>query len=507
MTRSHSRNGGLSLRGIPRSTAALAALFSMIVAGCGSAPPRENEGSRPARDAAGSFTNEGGKRQVTARELDQLTKAYADRYVALMAHASDELKELSETSRQRHEALMLKLVGSSSIYDIATNPDPFTQLVDLVLVVTLQSQSWIDDGRAEEVFGEHADVLVKPLYEAREEIWELADRVLKPLEQEYLDNLIWNWRQLHSNVGMVTLVRFDDFAESRGKSIVSDAGRRSGLFGSVDEVSRAIDEARLMGERLFFMSKRAPMLLSWQTQAMAGELLRNPDIETTIESFAKVADSMDRTSRVVEELPNKLSEEREAMTRQLEESTKEANSLLAEYRKAVTDTNALVQSAQSIADSSERIALQLEKTSDSLGETLGVVERITARPEGAPPPHPNATEPETFKIEDYAAAAAQLEKTAEKLNELVRSVDSLVASQAWQARLEEMDSAVATRMAEFDTLLASRMTDAESSMSAMMRAGFFYALGLIAAFFLLAAGYKGLTLKMSGARTNGEGTS
>ena len=44
----------------------------------------------------------------------------------------------------------MKLVQVSSILDIVTNADPFTQLLDLTLVVTLQSQKWIDEDLAEE---------------------------------------------------------------------------------------------------------------------------------------------------------------------------------------------------------------------------------------------------------------------------------------------------------------------------------------------------------------------
>ena len=47
----------------------------------------------------------------------------------------------------------MKLVQVRSVLDIVTNADPFTQLLDLTLVVTLQSQKWIDEDLAEECFG------------------------------------------------------------------------------------------------------------------------------------------------------------------------------------------------------------------------------------------------------------------------------------------------------------------------------------------------------------------
>jgi len=459
---------------VSRVAALLAGLA--VLAACASGLPRRAEEDEPRRDA---FTEERPER-VTPTELDQLTRAFADRYVTLISDAAEDLKQAAETPRQRHEAHMLKLTGSTAAYDIATNPDPFTQLVDMVLLVTLQSVVWIDEGRAEAVFGEHADLLVVPLFQAREEVWELADRVMRPFEQEYLDNLIWNWRQLHQSVETVALIRFDDFAESRGKSLISDVRRGGGLLAPVGAATQAIDEARLMAERVFFIAKRAPMLLSWQVEAMTADVLRNPDLQRTLDSFETVAASMKETSDTIATLPEQLAEQRTALQEDLNEDASRIDDLLTKYREAVGETSSMVESVQGVADSSERIVTEVGATSEKLNATLAAVERIIERAGVGPGPKPSpAASGEPFDIEAYAAATAELGRTAERLNELVASTDSLLASEAWGARLDDVR-----------TTASEQLVRVEGITREVVDRMFYRALLLAGAIFAMAVAYR-----------------
>src|SRR6185369_16186623 len=95
-----------------------------------------------------------GGRPVTAAELDELTRAFADRYVGLLYSACDTVKKDNPDAMQRREAQALLVDSSSNIYDIASNADSFTRLLDLVVVTRLMSQVWMDDGRCQNVFGD-----------------------------------------------------------------------------------------------------------------------------------------------------------------------------------------------------------------------------------------------------------------------------------------------------------------------------------------------------------------
>ena len=98
--------------------------------------------------------------------------------MTLLVTACEALEKDNPSLEQRRMAHLVKLVGVTSACDVVTNPDPYASLLDLVLMVTLQSQVWIDDAMADDVFRERADELVRRLRRARVEVWELAARVL-----------------------------------------------------------------------------------------------------------------------------------------------------------------------------------------------------------------------------------------------------------------------------------------------------------------------------------------
>src|SRR6185436_9463072 len=91
---------------------------------------------------------------------------------------------------QRREARVLLVDCSSNIYDIASNADAFTRLLDLVVVTRLTSQVWMDDGRSQQVFGDRGQPLTSAMLHARAEAWALAARVLTAEQLEALDSLL-----------------------------------------------------------------------------------------------------------------------------------------------------------------------------------------------------------------------------------------------------------------------------------------------------------------------------
>ena len=65
---------------------------------------------------------------ITAAELDELTRAFADRYVGLLASTCDALKVGNPDPVQRREAQEWMLNSASNVYDIASNADAFTRV-------------------------------------------------------------------------------------------------------------------------------------------------------------------------------------------------------------------------------------------------------------------------------------------------------------------------------------------------------------------------------------------
>lgn len=410
------------------------------------------------------------RERVTDREqIDQLVNAYADRYMTLIGGACDEVKKQSLSPEARRLAQLFKLTGVSSVYDVATNADPFTKLLDTVLVVTLQNAVWVDDNKAEEVFGEQSMILIEALYKARQDIWALAERVLTPEELLVLDRLIKQWRDENQSVSFVAYVRFDDFAASRGKSLIERARSGGGFLAPVDEAKRAVDDARLLAERIFFYSKRLPILAGWEIESVVDEVFAKPEVASSLSGYEDLAKTAGRAVDAIEKLPGQITAEREAIVRDLETRAETLKSALESYREAVTDTQGLVKDVQGLADSSERIVA-------SLNEIVKGVDTLAARFEKKP--GDAATPGAGFQIEEYARAAERMAVTVRELNALVASTSGLVQSEAWKQRLAEVD----------------RMTTAAGG--GLIDRAFTRGLVLMVAFFVLLLGYRWLSAKV-----------
>src|SRR4029077_14184261 len=107
------------------------------------------------------------------------------------------IKKDNPDPNQRRIAHRIKLNGVLALNDIASSNDPYTETLDLVVVVTLQSKVWIDENRANRIFGERAAPLIRALNEMRHSAWDIAARVMTQDQLELLDYLIIEWRRDH----------------------------------------------------------------------------------------------------------------------------------------------------------------------------------------------------------------------------------------------------------------------------------------------------------------------
>jgi len=72
---------------------------------------------------------------------------------------------------------------------------------------------------------------------------------------------------------IVALVRFNEFADERKISSLSLRGKARGLLQEVSAAGAAVDDARLLGERLLWFAGRYPFLLGEQTELTAYRLI------------------------------------------------------------------------------------------------------------------------------------------------------------------------------------------------------------------------------------------
>jgi hypothetical protein len=370
------------------------------------------------------------------KELDQRLYAYADRYTTLVVSAADEIVEGNTDADQRRLAHQIKLVGTSSIYDIVTNPDPFTKLMDLLLVVTLQSYTWIDEDRADKAFGARSPPLIRSLRTARTDIWKLASGILKPDQLQRLDNLILESRKDNPDVSFVSFMRFNEVSAARNKSVIAELKTETGLFSSISEATKVADEARLLAERAFYQTKRMPFLMNWQMEALLNETLAKPEIRAPLQGSAQIAEAVNRVSLTAEKLPQTIAAERTAIFEAIDKREPAMSRLLVETRKTAAE-------ARELSQSGERLTQNLTETTKGLNTTLASLDAFMTKQNKASPPNPNA---EPFRIEPYVKAAAEINQTVAGVNTALANSQKFVEAKPWQAALADADALARARI-------------------------------------------------------------
>ena len=323
---------------------------------------------------------------IASAELDELTRAFADNYVGLLYSTCDALKKDNPDPVQRREAQVLMVDCATNIYDIASNADAFTRVLDLVVVTTLVSQVWIDDDRVAEVFAGREELLIRALHHGRVEAWALAAQVLRPDQIDLLDYLLWDWRRHNPDMVRASFVRFSNFAIGRGKSANSEVLAASGLYANVGRQGQAVAEARLLTERMFYMLKREPTLLRWQADALKED------------TFNALDDRM-----------------------------KQADATVANVRATVSEVNGVVTS--------------LGQTSNSLNEMVKTADGLIARYDSA-----DKKSSRPFDIREYTEAVKELAVTAGKMNDLLKSSSELLGSSEWDRRIQQVSQSADERM-------------------------------------------------------------
>ena len=362
---------------------------------------------------------------ISQAELHALTNGFADRYMTYIVTAAEQIEKNNPNAQHRRLAHRIKLVQVSAVYDIVTNPDPFTQLLDLTLVVSLQARKWIDDDMAEKWFGPRGKHLVGAMRQARSDIWKIASRVMRTSQLEQLDTLILQWHRKHPDIEMVSYVRFDDFAASRGKSIVAEVAEGGGFLAPVGEATKAVDEVRLLGERAFYLGKRMPFLLSWQVREALGEALSSPDLAQINAIAPTITASVERATKIAERLPADIARERAAVDALFARHLPLVDKTLLMTRDIVNDSTALAGEAINLSGSVESLLARLDEAGKTLQQTVGAIDEVFLKPGRDKPADPNA---KPFDIAEYAVAAESIGATLQRASTLVGELRSGLSS-------------------------------------------------------------------------------
>ncbi len=381
---------------------------------------------------------------VAAEALDKAAYAFADRYTTQMVAAADAILDGNPQADQRRAAHAMKVVSISGVYDIVTNNDPVAKIMDLLMVVTLQSTRWIDEDMADKTFGARSAPLIKAIRDLRVDVWNVASRVLEPQQLQQLDALILDWRRRNPHIDVLAYLRFDEVNAQRGAGSALEEIKASGLFAEIASATKVADDARLLAERAFYQAKRMPFLMTWQAEALIDNTLERTQVAQSLDIAKSVAASVDRTSKVVEQLPARIEKEREVLVGLLEDRQGRLAKTMGEARTTMGAAEQLAQRVEKVAEVSERVVANLRDSAQSFTQTSQALDALLSK--HSPPSVPGAAASKPFDIEPYAKASADINQTVAGLVTLVGATDGLMTKRPWAAPIDEVDARVAARI-------------------------------------------------------------
>jgi hypothetical protein len=202
-----------------------------------------------------------------------------------------------------------------------------------------------------------------------------------------------------------------------------------GLFAPLDEANRQIEETRLLGERLLFLTERLPLLSRWQAETFTAGALGTPESRQALAGLSLMASGVARMGTQVESLPVILDRQRQSLLADLD--AREGT-----LRQLLREASRLAEQGRAAAESGERVMALSDRTAASLGRTILAVNQLLAALRDSTAPG-GAVD---LNVAHYAATVGDLRAALEALNSALGHGDgiaggsrSLVDHLAWRA--------------------------------------------------------------------------
>jgi hypothetical protein len=282
-----------------------------------------------------------------------------------------------------------------------------------MIVLATLSRMVVDDAWVTEKYGARAT----PLREAQRRLEalarELPNGVITAQQLAQLQQVIDEWRKQNPHIRAVAYVHFRDLATSIGhpKPGEDAPGGLFALLGidplsGLDPAVREIAQSRELAERAIYYVQRMPTLLDIQADTLADEYAVTPETKRLLADVDRAAMAAETTGRLAGELPEVLTREREAAIRQFMDAvtveTAHTRQLVVEVRGALEAGTA---------------------ASNSLHTTIQSFDQLVAVLTKPKPGGPAQTPGKPFDITEYTAAAAEIARAANELQQLIAGIE------------------------------------------------------------------------------------
>ncbi len=401
----------------------------------------------------------------SALKMQALVMGMADDYIPSLGESVYLLTrsgKVSSKGRWLAQSFLRNGVGAS--LDIAVGPNPAVNVLDLLVLTSLQTWSfethWVPAG-----IGEAGRPALDRLKRAQAEAWASAKKILSEDQLRTVRALIDAWIVENPERTVVALVRFENFADARRMSSLALRGKAHGLLKDVGEAVAVVDDTRMLGERLLWFAGRYPYLLGEQTELTAYRLMDQPEgrqLTDAIKSAQQLSDILAKRIETVQSdltkqqaaFFTKISAERAAAIAQmqsaLQTTAKEsldyaAESVNAQRTEAIDqlfdrfgqERKLLLEELASRQTSLHALITDLGHTvslsgtlAQRLTETVDAVDKVVRHFDPDPA---NPSEP--LRITDVRDAAIEAGRAAERTTLLLEQTVVLLESEAWDQRL------------------------------------------------------------------------
>ncbi|MDK9718550.1 MAG: hypothetical protein OEL57_11695 [Trichlorobacter sp.] len=396
------------------------------------------------------------------QKLQSIVMGMADEYIAALGESMYLLTRSGTIdSKGRWLSLSFLRNGVGASLDIAVGPNPQVSLLDLLVLTSLQSwafeKHWIPNG-----IGNAGKPALARLKQAEAHAWAAAGKQLTEAQLQTLKRLISAWIAENSDRTVVSLVRFSDFGDSRKISSLSLRGQAHGLLSEVSEASAAVDDVRLLGERVLWFAGRYPYLLGEQSELTAYRVFDQPEFKRLIEASKSAQELSDTLSRRIatmetdlkrqqDYLFGKLAAERREAVKQVKteldasisstiqqadqkiqaERTRAINhffQMFGQERKKLLDdlTTREKQAGALMGDLRKTLELS-DTTVKDVAATTKEIDKLLSRYQEI---QRNVAHP--LKLDDVRGAAVEAGKTAEKTTQLLEKLTILLESKSFE---------------------------------------------------------------------------
>ena len=352
-------------------------------------------------------------------DLQTLVLMLADEYMSQTNESNYRvIRPLADTTQKRFLAQAWLANSTASVMSIAVSPDPSLALLDLLVFVRLQritfESHWMPN-----VWDGKGQAMLKILRRLENETWEQSATFLDPQMRQTLNQLIDQWIADHPERFSIEYVRFDQFLNEE-EATQQQRRQAAGLLAQVQDASVAIDDARLLGERMLWFAGRFPMLASQRAVLSGFRLIDQPEIHQALTGFDQLGQDVTGLQQQIAALSQQIRSERQAALKQADQIlTQQRQAILKDLETTGPQLRQTLEAADQTAKTAQTLVIESQKLTASMQALTDSFNR-----QGIEPGQINLTEVQQT-LKDATATLTQL-------NTALTQAQTLLESPQWQ---------------------------------------------------------------------------